>query len=97
MVLLGKTNTPEFGLTPYTEPEAFGPTRNPWDPSRTAGGSSGGSATAVAADLECAAGRHEDARADFLRAAALAGNALDRATMQRRAGECALHSATLDA
>ena len=34
---------PEFGLAPVTEPEAFGPCRNPWDPSRTAGGSSGGS------------------------------------------------------
>lgn len=47
--ILGKTNTPEFGLTPYTEPQAFGPTRNPWDLSRTPGGSSGGSAAAVAA------------------------------------------------
>lgn len=51
MVLLGKTNTPEFGLTPYTEPETYGPTRNPWDPSRTPGGSSGGSAAAVAAGM----------------------------------------------
>ncbi len=51
VVLLGKTNTPEFGLTPYTEPEAFGPTRNPWDRSRTPGGSSGGSAAAVAAGM----------------------------------------------
>ncbi|GMV01545.1 MAG: amidase [Burkholderiaceae bacterium] len=51
LVLLGKTNTPEFGLTPYTEPEAFGPARNPWDPSRTPGGSSGGSAAAVAAGM----------------------------------------------
>jgi amidase len=51
VVLLGKTSTSEFGLTPYTEPEAFGPTRNPWDPSRTPGGSSGGSAAAVAAGM----------------------------------------------
>jgi amidase len=49
--IIGKTNTPEFGLTPYTEPEAFGPTRNPWDASRTPGGSSGGSAAAVAARM----------------------------------------------
>lgn len=50
-LFIGKTNTPEYGLTPYTEPEAFGPTRNPWDPSRTSGGSSGGSASAVAARM----------------------------------------------
>lgn len=47
--LLGKTATPEFGLTPYTESELTGATRNPWDPARTPGGSSGGSAAAVAA------------------------------------------------
>jgi len=51
IVLVGKTNTPEFGLTPFTEPVAFGPTRNPWDLSRTVGGSSGGSAAAVAAGI----------------------------------------------
>lgn len=51
LIILGKTNTPEFGLTPYTEPGAFGPTHNPWDVTRTTGGSSGGSAAAVAARL----------------------------------------------
>ncbi|MGQ9517434.1 MAG: amidase [Anaerolineae bacterium] len=49
VIILGKTNAPELGLVPYTEPEFFGPTNNPWDLSRTAGGSSGGSAAAVAA------------------------------------------------
>ena len=50
-VFLGKTSTPEFGLTPVTEPALFGPTNNPWDLSRTSGGSSGGSAAAVASGM----------------------------------------------
>lgn len=50
-VVVGKANTPELGLSPTTEPETFGPTRNPWDPTRIVGGSSGGSAAAVAAGL----------------------------------------------
>jgi amidase len=56
LIFLGKTNTPEFCIMPYTEPEAFGPTKNPWDLSRTAGGSSGGSAAAVAACMVPVAG-----------------------------------------
>ncbi|GAA0451008.1 amidase [Alkalibacillus silvisoli] len=48
---LGKTNTPEFGFLPITEPELFGPTHNPWDLSRSPSGSSGGSAAAVAAGM----------------------------------------------
>lgn len=51
VIVLGKTSTPELGIYPTTEPEAFGPTRNPWDPARTPGGSSGGSAAAVAAGI----------------------------------------------
>ncbi|RMG30057.1 MAG: amidase [Bacteroidetes bacterium] len=50
-VTLGKTNTPEFGLTGYTEPEAHGPTRNPWNPAHIPGGSSGGSAAAVSSGM----------------------------------------------
>lgn len=50
-VLIGKTNTPEFGTTAVTESELNGVCRNPWDPSRTPGGSSGGAAAAVAAGL----------------------------------------------
>ncbi|WP_344925864.1 amidase, partial [Streptosporangium carneum] len=50
-VVLGRTNTPEFGTTITTEPKAFGPTRNPYDTAYSPGGSSGGSAAAVAAGL----------------------------------------------
>lgn len=50
-VILGRTNTPEFGSTCTTEPEAYGPTRNPWQPDHSAGGSSGGSAAAVASRM----------------------------------------------
>jgi len=48
-VVVGKTNTPELGLLPSTEPLAYGAAHNPWDPTRTPGGSSGGSAALVAA------------------------------------------------
>src|SRR5439155_2536837 len=54
-VLLGKTNTPELGITAVTESELNGPCHNPWDTSRTPGGSSGGAAAAVAAGLAPAA------------------------------------------
>jgi amidase len=51
VIIVGKTNTPEYGLVPVTEPELFGPSNNPWDLTRTTGGSSGGSAAAVAAHM----------------------------------------------
>jgi amidase len=50
-VVVGKTNCPEFGLVPTTEPLAHGATRNPWAPDRSPSGSSGGSAAAVAAGM----------------------------------------------
>jgi amidase len=50
-VIIGKTNVPELMIFPFTESLTFGATRNPWDPKRTPGGSSGGSGAAVAAGL----------------------------------------------
>jgi amidase len=50
-VIVGITKMPEFGILPTTEPRAGGPSRNPWDPTRTPGGSSGGAAAAVASGM----------------------------------------------
>lgn len=50
-ILIGKTNTPEFGLGSHSFNEVYGTTRNPWDTARSAGGSSGGAAVALAARL----------------------------------------------
>lgn len=54
-VSLGKTNTPELGAGSHTVNRVFGATRNPWDPSRSAGGSSGGAAAALATGMVCLA------------------------------------------
>ncbi|MFI8568565.1 amidase [Rhodococcus sp. NPDC078407] len=59
LVIFGKTNTPEFGAKGITEPVVHGATRNPWDRSRTPGGSSGGSAAAVAAGIVPVAGAND--------------------------------------
>jgi len=50
-VVIGKTNCPEFGLLPTSEPAAYGPTRNPWDSDHSPGGSSGGTGAAVASGM----------------------------------------------
>jgi amidase len=50
-VIVGTTTLPEYGILPTSEARLFGPTRNPWDPERTSGGSSGGASTAVAAGM----------------------------------------------
>src|SRR4051812_37960057 len=50
-VIVGTTTLPEYGILPTTETRRFGPTRNPWDQSRTSGGSSGGSGAAVASGM----------------------------------------------
>ena len=62
LVVVGKTNTPELGILPVTEPHLYGATRNPWDPNHTLGGSSGGSAAAVDATLFRLASPLESAR-----------------------------------
>ena len=59
LVVLGKTNTPEFGAKGITETDLFGPARNPWNIDHTPGGSSGGSGAAVAAGIVPAAGAND--------------------------------------
>lgn len=71
-VFIGKTNLPELAICGFTETDAWGITRNPWDPSRTPGGSSGGSAAATAAGL-CAAASASDGGGSIRIPAALCG------------------------
>ena len=71
-IMLGKTNTPEFGTTCWTDPPSYFPARNPWDPERTTGGSSGGAAGALAAGL-CPISQGSDGGGSIRIPAALCG------------------------
>src|SRR4029077_12577008 len=68
-IVIGKTNLPELAFAMFTESATWGVTRNPWDPTRTPGGSSGGSGTAVAAGLAAAATASDGAGSIRFRAA----------------------------
>ena len=63
-VFVGKTNTPELGILPTTEPDAYGPTHNPWNTNHSPGGSSGGSGAAVASGMVPIGARQRRRRVD---------------------------------
>jgi amidase len=71
-IMLGKSNTPEFGTTCFTDPPGYFPARNPWDTTRTTGGSSGGAAGALAAGL-CPISQGSDGGGSIRIPAALCG------------------------
>lgn len=71
-IMLGKTNTPEFGSTCFTDPPGYFPARNPWDTERTTGGSSGGAAGALAASM-CPVSHGSDGGGSIRIPAALCG------------------------
>ena len=92
-VIIGKTHVPELMATPFTESPTFGVTRNPWDPHRTSGGSSGGSATAVAAGLASAALGSDGAGSVRIPAAAAACSGSSRSAAGSRPRRRSIRSA----
>ena len=82
-IMLGKTNTPEFGTTCFTDPPGYFPARNPWDTERTTGGSSGGAAGALAAGL-CPVSHGSDGGGSIRIPSSLCGSIRDQAVTRTR-------------